>query len=279
MKTIRQIVLLSALFAFLAAACATETQPAKPERKIAVQTYTLRKNTLEETLPMLKSIGVDALGCSAGQEISAKYPKVKFNPSMNKEQREFVKKLIADNGFKIVSYGVYTPKTDAESDKLFEFCKEMNIPAIITEAKPERLGYMNQLGKKYNIRVCIHNHGKDSKANNYYDPNVVWNLIKDGEYLYACPDMGHWSRSGIRPIDGYKILRNKMDVIHFKDQKTFGNKKNENVPHGEGALEIDKVLKYLDSVGYNGYLVIENENIANDPMPVLKKSVEYIRAH
>lgn len=279
MNKIRYTILATAMLAFLAAGCTSESKPEKPQRKIAVQTYTLRKNTLEESLPMLKSIGVDALGCSAGQEISRKFPKVKFNPSMNAEQRAFVKKLLADNGFKIASYGVYTPKTDADSDKLFAFCKEMNIPAIITEAKPERLPYMNELGKKYNIRVCIHNHGKDSKANNYYDPNVVWNLIKDSEYLYACPDNGHWARSGIRPIDGYKILRNKMNVIHFKDQRTFGNIKNENVPHGEGALEIEKVLKYLDSVGYDGYLVIENENIADDPMPVLKKSVDFLRSH
>ena len=127
--------------------------------------------------------------------------------------------------------------------------------------------------------MYIHNHGSDNKRNNYYDPNVVWNLVKDYEYIGACPDVGHWSRSGIKPIDGYKIVHSKMGVIHFKDQKEFGNIKNQNVAIGTGALDLAAVLAYLDSVGYDGYFVIENENIADDPMPMLTESVEFMRTH
>jgi len=265
--------------ALMAAGCAsqTEVQAPKEPRKVAVQTFTVRKQTLEECLPMLKAIGVDAVGCSAGQDIGAKFPKVKINPKLTKEQREYVKELLAKNNMKIASYGVYNPKDDADIRELFELCKDIGAPAIITEATADQLPLMNKLAKQYNIRVCIHNHAKDSKRNNYYDPNVVWNMIKDYDMVYACADMGHWSRSGIRPIDGYKILHNKIDVIHFKDQKTFGNIKNDNAVLGQGALDIPEVLKYLDSVGYKGYLVIENENISEDPMPTLKADMEFLR--
>ncbi len=256
----------------------TETE-AKPQRKIAVQTYTMRKQTLEESVPMLKAIGVDALGCSAGQEISAKYPKVKFGPGMNAEQRAFVKKLLADNGFKIASFGVTGAKDEAGIKATYDVCKDMGIKTIITEAPAALLPIYEKYGLEYGVKMCIHNHAKDSKANNYYDPNVVWNLIKDYKTIEACPDNGHWSRSGIDTIEGYKILHGKFDVIHFKDQRVFGDPKNDNVAHGEGALNIEKVLKYLDSIGYKGYLVIENESIADDPMPTLEKSVKFLRSH
>ena len=271
--------------AALFGACAgsgTQSESAKPaigkERKVAVQTFTMRKHTLEESLPILKSIGVNALGCSAGQKISKKYP-VAINPKLTKEQREFVRKLLADNGFVIASYGVYNPKDDADIRALFELCRDIGAPTIITEASANQLPLMNELAKKYNIRVCIHNHAKDSKRNNYYDPNVVWNMIKDYDMIYACADNGHWSRSGIRTIDGYRALHNKIDVIHFKDQKKFGNIKNENVPLGSGELGIKEVLAYLDSIGYDGYFVIENENIADNPLPDMKKSVDFLRTH
>jgi len=272
----------AAAVALCAFACAQETAQAsstKTPRKVAVQTYTLRKQTLEESIPMLKGIGVDALGCSAGQDISAKYPKVKMGPSMTPEQREFVKKLIADNGFKIVSFGVTGAKDEAGIKAIYEFCKEMNIPVIITEAPADQLPVYEKFGEKYGIKMCLHNHATDNKKNKYYDPNVVWNLVKDYKFIGACPDVGHWSRSGIKPIDGYKIVYTKMDVIHFKDQKTFGSIKNENTVIGKGALNMAEVLKYLDSVGYSGYYVIENESIADDPMPTLKESVEFLRTH
>ncbi len=270
-------ILISLLALSILVGCVSEKEQVKEPRKVAVQTYTLRKNTLEESIPMLKSIGINALGCSGGQFISAKYPNVKFGPSMNQEQRDFVKKLLKDNGFVIASFGVTGAKDEAGIKAIYEFSKEMGAPVIITEAPENLLPIYEKYGEIYNIRMCIHNHGKDSKANNYYDPNVVWNLIKNYKYIYACPDIGHWSRSGIKPIDGLKALQGKFDVMHFKDQREFNNIKNENVVLGEGALNIKEVLAYLDSIGYKGYLVLENESIADNPMPDLTASVEFLR--
>ncbi len=246
-------------------------------RKIALHGYVYSKvKTLEETVVEAKALGADGVVCSGTQKIAKRFGDAKFSPKMTAEQKEFVKKLFADNGIEFVSYGIWDSKNESP-DVYLPFCKEMGIPVFTWEGNPERIGKWAEAAEKYDIIVAIHNHKKGTKTKFdyiYWNPENVWNIIKDNKRLYACADNGHWTVSGLDTPWGYRVLRGKFVAIHFKD---ILMPEKRAMAIGEGSLDVKSALKTLDDMGYDGYLVLENENVMNDPTETMRRSIKYLR--
>ena len=113
----------------LSAVCMMQTLEAK-HRKVAVQTYSLNRFTLEEAINKLKDMGLDGIECYPGQKISNSMPDQKMGPDMSPEAKAFVKKMLKDANLKIVSFGVTGADNEAQIRKLCEFAKENNMPAV-----------------------------------------------------------------------------------------------------------------------------------------------------
>lgn len=259
----------SVLFAFVNFANAA--------RNIAVQSYTFSDLPLDELIPVMKQVGVDAIGASGGLKLSKKYPDVRFNPQMTDEQKEYAHKLINEAGLKIVSYGVVYSKNKDDVENLCKFAKEFNCPVVITEDKPEQFPFWEEIGPKYGVRMALHNHAYNNYKNNaYFYPRLVESLIRPYKNVYACADNGHWARSAIDTIEGHNILKGKLDVIHTKDMNKFGDISAHCVPFGTGEVGMKEVLENLDAQGYKGYFVIEYEGKKN-PVEEVKKCVEFLR--
>ena len=238
-------------------------------RKVGVAMYTFHRRTIEDVIPLLKEMGVDAIGLST-TPLSAKFPKAKTGYKMTPEQKEFLKKLLADNKMKIVSYGVVTPTEEKDIIAVCEFAKEMNIPLILTEA----------VGKQYGLKMALHNHAHDLiKRNSYFNPNIVKATINGYENLYACPDNGHWARSGINAIAGYKILEGRIAMLHFKDLDKFDDLKALPLPHGQGVLNVKELIAYLDSVKYDGYYMIEYEKNFENNVDDVRACVKFLKSN
>ncbi len=247
----------------------------KSERKIAVQTYTFVDSPLDELPEILKEVGVDTIGASGGLFLSKKYPNVRFNAGMNAEQREYAKKILADNNIKLASYGVVGSKTKGDVENLCKFAKEFNCPVIITEDKPEQFPFWDEIGPKYGVKMAVHNHAKD-QPNGYYNPEYVLSIIKDYKNIMAAADNGHWARSGVSSVAGYTLLKGRLAAIHFKDMNKFGELNARCVPFGTGKNDVPAALKYLDSIGYDGFFVIEYEGTKH-PVKEVKECVEFLR--
>jgi len=268
MKTI--LITLIAISVSLLTACSSccQKEVKKAPRKVAVQTYTFHKFTLEETIEMLKKTDVRALECWDWQPLSKKFPNARFNSKMTPEQREFAKKLIFGNGFKIIGTGVVTAKNAGDPEEVCKFAKEFNIPVITTEATKEQLPLWEKTCQKYGIKMAIHNHQRGS-GNDYYKPELVMSMVKDYKNIGCCPDNGAWSRSGLDPVKSFKIMKGKILIVHFKDQKVFNNLESPAAIYGTGVLDMKAMLAELDAQGYDGYLVIEHGDDSDNPLPVV----------
>ena len=76
--------------------------------------------------------------------------------------------------------------------KLFEWVKELGADTIIAEPAADKLPLWEKLCAEYDMKVAVHNHGKDAKRNAaYHDPKVVANMIAKYPHIYAFPDTGH----------------------------------------------------------------------------------------
>ena len=65
-------------------------------------------------------------------------------------------------------------------------------------------------------------------------------------------DPGNFVRNGVKPIDAYKALKEKVVYFHIKD--AAGDKF---VPSGEGESKITELLKEAYDGGFNGFLSVE----------------------
>ncbi len=272
----RLILSVAALF-FLAGCALTDGgSAARPEhRKIAVQTWSMHKMTLVQTLERIKTLDIDGVELFPGQKLGGKYPDAKVGPSLNPEQIAYLKKILKDAGVKPVSFGVTGGGSEKNIEAICKFAKEMGITRVLTEDPVASWQIWDRIGKKYGVTMCVHHHTKTS-SNQYYDAELVKKYASKYDNVKANPDVGHLALSGIDPVENLKILKGEIGSVHFKD---LGAKSRRCVPFGEGNLGVDKMLAELDSQGYDGFLVIEYEADWDNNLPQIKKCVEYLRTH
>lgn len=251
-------------------------------RKVALHGYVYAKTkTLEETVREARELGAEGVVCSASQKLGGPFKNVKFSVDMTPEQRDFVKKIFAENKIEMVSFGIGDLKKGETPDKYLAFCAEMGIPVFTWEGDPQSAQKWQDAAAKYGVKVAIHNHEYNPKRLNYvyWNPKYVWEIIKDKPNMYACADNGHWVRSGLDVAQGYKNLRGRLAAIHFKDPGDLMSLAKNEKPLGQGALNLKNCLKVLDELGYDGFFVLENEQVFDNPTPAMRASIKYLREH
>lgn len=77
------------------------------------------------------------------------------------------------------------------------------------------------------------------------------------------PDTGHILRGGQNVMDCLKRHRSLIRHVHIKDVDANGNW----VPLGQGITPLAELLAWLESDGYSGWVVIEEESGAVRPEP------------
>jgi sugar phosphate isomerase/epimerase len=241
--------------------------------KLGVQAWSFRKFTVCEMLDQLSAMNVKYLEAYPGQTMGGG---VEGNThfSMDDTTREAFKAKLDEAGITLISYGVVSGKNEAEWRQLFEFSRAMDIKMINSEPNPDHYDLLVKLTAEYGIPVGIHNHAKPN--NRYWDPQTVLDAVKDRPGLYAAPDNGHWARSGITSVDGYKLLEGHLKSVHLKDMKAFDNPDNNScVPFGTGVCNLPAALAELDRQGYDGPFIIEYEASPEAPASPIEKCIEW----
>ncbi len=244
--------------------------------KLGVQAYSFRKFTFCETLDQLSSMGVKLVEAYPGQPIGGGIEGT-THYSMDAATREALKTRMKAAGVELVSYGVVGGKNEADWRQLFEFAKAMGVRMINSEPDPKDYDLIDRLVVEYGIPVGIHNHAKP--ANRYWDPQTVLDAAAAHPGLFAAPDNGHWTRSGIRPVDGFRLLEGHLKSIHLKDMASFGELDSHCVPFGTGVCDLPAVVEELKRQHYNGPFIIEYESDPENPAPAIRQCVEWFNAN
>jgi len=215
--------------------------------RIGSQAYTLRDRSLLEALDTLYMLGLKYVECYPGQAVSpaefkdAKGKPQTFGPGMSPEAIAAVKKKLDQTGIKVLSMGVTgIPADEPGARKFFEFCKDFGMERIVTEVNEKQFPVLEKLAEEFNIDIALHNHPKPSY---YWDPAHVVKATADYKHIGSCADVGHWQRTGIKPIEALKELEGKVFESHFKDLHEFGNTKAHDLPWGTGTGDAKGMLE------------------------------------
>ncbi len=250
------------------------------------QAYTFRLFDVLTALDKIAAAGGKTVEFFPGQALSST-DKTKFDHNTTAEQRAPVKAKLKELGLTPVGYGVVggLGKDEAETRKVFEFCKDMGIGVVVTEpatTEPLSAAYdvIEKMVKEYDIKMAIHNHPKRPLDRNYryWDPEFVLSMVKDRDpRMGACADVGHWVRSGIKPTDAIKLLKGRIFDSHIKDLNEFGNPKAHDLVWGTGKTDIPAVLNAYAEIGYWGPLHAEYEYNWENSLPEVKQSLEFVK--
>ena len=181
-------------------------------------------------------------------------------------------------GIKLHAAGVisFAKDDDADMRAKFEYGKRAGIPVIVVgDPTAQTLPRVEKFVKEYDIRVAIHNHGPEDKM--WPSPLNVLKAVKDMDpRIGCCIDVGHTVRAGTDVVQAIQEAGPRLFNVHMKDLTNFQDKESQ-VAVGDGIMPVRKIFETLIAMKYDGFVDLEYEVHASDPMPGVLSSFAYMR--
>ena len=237
------------------------------EIRLGVATYSLRKFKRTEAIAMIKQMGIT--WCNV-KEFHLPY---KDSPA---ELVAGVKEFQAA-GLKIYGGGNITLPKDDDDDirKYFEYAKTCKFGLMVIAPTAENMPRVEKFVKEYNIKVAIHNHGPEDK--HFPTPESALKVVKDMDPRCGlCVDVGHAVRTGVDIIEQLQMAGPRLLDMHIKDLRDLKDKASQ-CPVGQGKIPIPKIFAQLKKMKYPGFVSLEYEIDADNPLAGMKESFDYMR--
>ncbi len=224
---------------------------------VGVQSYSLRKFSVEEAIRHLQGMGVHYV------ELFKQH----LDPDGTPEQDAAVKKLLAAADIKISAHGVNNFGGNHEANKkIFDFAKRIGFKTITANPQPAAFESLDKLVAEYDIRIAIHNHGPGALFDKL--ASVTKAIAGHDKRIGACVDCGHFIRSGEDPVKCILELGDRVYGVHMKDEKEFGVRASSNVVIGKGHLDVVGLFKALRQVKFPADAALSLEYEANPDNPI-----------
>lgn len=276
-------VLLTLLPFIVAAAPGFSATPIPAEYRIGgfaigPQVYSFRFFTLFEAIEKCAQTGGRAIELGTNHKLSAEKPVV-FNHNAPPELIPLVQAKLKEHGVKAVNYGVVAiPNDEAAARKVFDFARTLELNTIITESIGS-LDLIEKLVKEYDIKVGIHQHARKANDASYkiWDPAYIRELVAQRDpRIGACADIGHWQTSGIRALDGVKLLAGRIVSLHMKERAALGPGEHDQI-FGTGITDIPAILAELRRQKFDGNIAIEYEYNWQNSVPDIAQCIGFVR--
>jgi sugar phosphate isomerase/epimerase len=165
---------------------------------------------------------------------------------------------------------------DADIRSKFEYCKRAGISVIVAgDPAPGTLPRIEKFAKEYDTRIAIHNHGPEDKL--WHSPLDVLKAVGSMDpHMGCCIDVGHTVRTGTDIIQAIQQAGPRLFNIHIKDLTSFQSKESQ-VAVGDGIMPIRRIFETLVAMKYKGFVDLEYEVHADNPMPGVIASFAYMR--
>ncbi|MBN2476386.1 MAG: ThuA domain-containing protein [Pirellulales bacterium] len=243
--------------------------------RLGVTAYSFHKYTLLEAIDKTAELGLPYLGGLSFQKVSQQTPK-DFNPQLGDDELKQIRLKLDSAGVRLLTYYYHSiPGDEAGCRRVFEFGRKMGIETFISEPDPEALDTIERFCDEYDIRVAIHNHGRDASPR-YWRPEGVLEVCRGrSKRLGACGDLGYWIRSGIDPIRAAGTLGDRLITLQVHDLDELGSAGHD-VPWGTGAGKTAEFVKEIRRLGIQPTMFgLEYSYDWLDSMPEMAECIEF----
>ena len=236
--------------------------------KLGLQIYSLRGFPVDVALDHTKNLGFDQVEFFSGM----------FPLDASDEEIQKMVQKVKGLGLTISAHGVNGFTKDAAANRrVFEFAKKAGIKNISAAPTPDSMDSLEELVKEYDIRIAIHNHGPSDRFNKVVD---LLRAVEGRDVrIGACADLGHYIRSGEKPVDVIRSLAGRLYGIHLKDFAEM-KENTRGVLLGQGHLNCEAVFDAMIQAKFpaDGALSLEYEENPQDPTEDIRKCVATARA-
>jgi len=235
--------------------------------QLGVASYSLRNFPRDKAIEMVKALGTPYINLKS----------VHLPYELSLEQLAAARREIEAAGLHIVGGGVITFEQDTDEDvgKYFVYAKAAGMPLIAAHADAQTLPRIERFAKQYDIKVAIHNHGpEDTRFPSPYD--ALKHVRHMDRRMGLCIDIGHTVRAGTDVVRAIADAGPRLLDMHAKDLRDPRTAASQCIV-GEGVIPIAAILQELEIMGYGGYVNLEYEIDADDPLPGMKRSFAYMR--
>ncbi len=183
---------------------------------------------------------VDALGTgfiegSSTQKVSPEIPK-NLDYDLSPEELAKVKHRLSELRLGMQAYRVDTiPAGESARRKLFGFAKSLGVETIVTRASTEAVAEIERLADEFKVNVAFESSNPG---------NLMRALEGRGKRIGVSLDTGSWMQAGISPVDGLKLVNDRLLSITLKDRSAIGGGGRE-VELGSGALGMEQFFLAL----------------------------------
>lgn len=235
--------------------------------KIGVASYSLRNFPRAQAIEMTKALGVRYINFKS-VHLAYDAPPAEFTTARAE---------LAAAGLELVGGGMITFDTDTDDGvrKYFDYAKAAGMPLIVCTCKATALPRIEKFVRQYDIKIAIHNHGPEDP--DFPSPYDVLKAVKGMDpRMGLCIDVGHTVRTGTDVVRAVADAGPRLLDMHIKDLRDLKDKDSQCIV-GEGAIPIPSIFRRLIAMRYPGYVNLEYEIDADDPLPGMKQSFAYMR--
>jgi sugar phosphate isomerase/epimerase len=235
--------------------------------KLGVASYSLRNFSRQQAIQMTKALGTPYINLKS----------VHLPYDASPAEIAAARQEIAAAGLQIVGGGMITFETDADDGvrKYFDYARAAGMPLIVGTSKPAVLPRIEKFVKQYDIKLAIHNHGPEDE--DFPSPYDVLRAVKGMDpRVGLCIDVGHTVRTGTDVVRAVADAGPRLLDMHVKDLRDLKVKESQCIV-GEGRIPIAEMFRQLEAMRYAGYVNLEYEIDADNPMPGMKQSFAHMR--
>jgi sugar phosphate isomerase/epimerase len=234
--------------------------------KLGVASYSLRNFPRQQAIEMTRALGVRYIN----------FKSVHLPYDATAEQIAAARREVEAAGLEIVGGGLITFEADTDEGvrKYFDYARAAGMPLIVGSCQPTVLPRIEKFVKEYDIKLAIHNHGPGDVFPSPYDALKAVQGMDPRVGL--CIDLGHSVRAGTDVVRAVADAGPRVLDMHAKDLRDLSAVESQCIV-GEGKIPIAAIFRQLETIRYGGYVNLEYEIDADNPMPGMKQSFAYMR--
>jgi sugar phosphate isomerase/epimerase len=251
-----------------AAASSSAPDPSPAPVRLGLASYTFRNFTRAQLIGFMKDLNLDDLNAKDAKD------HLPMDPAAEAQALADYKAA----GIRLHAAGTISLSTDSDDDMRgkFEYLKRAGIGVMVAgDPTPQDLPRVEKFVREYDIRVAIHNHGPEDKM--WHSPLDVLKVVGNMDpRIGCCIDVGHAARAGTDVVEAIHTVGPRLFNMHMKDLTDFSSKESQ-VTVGDGKMPVRGIFEALITIQYRGFVDLEYEVHADNPMPGVSKSFAYMR--
>jgi sugar phosphate isomerase/epimerase len=244
--------------------------------RVCCQLYTFRDRSFYEALDILAGMGVCRVEPAYFLPLSKEHPDLKTGETLAPAQRREMKQRMKDLGITMPNFYAPIEADKGAYRKTFDFAKEMGVETLVAEPPVEMLETLDGLCQEYKINLAIHNH-PEGTGSKYWNPDTLMKACEGrSARIGACPDTGHWVRSGLDTMASLRKYHTRIITLHVKDAAESGKRDCRDVPLGTGQGNFAAILKQLHDWKWRGVMTVEYEHQSPQLVQEFAQCVKFI---